>query len=279
MVRKYTSSIYNDVISDDSMRHQEGGPREDEEAGDLLTPKGGGGGVFTGDEGVIMQKQRKRGRSFRHQSSPHRFRKMTFECIEVCFQGSVRAFMEVASFVAWVNSIPGPSHAIGIRGVGTKEGPDSQELGNFVTSVLHIEGAPGRWRRRHTGFLQKRCGHRLAKEGAVKRTVGNESGTEEKDFSPVEMLENRITPSLRDVGLLEAPPTIVTSEAEGYKHRPQANCKALRPLPESLQPIISDYSSESLQHPQQRQQHSQLFPPVSADDGDESNSHLSNERP
>ena len=64
-------------------------------------------------------------------------------------------------------------------------------------------------------------------------------------------------------------PTIVTSEAEGYKYRSQANCKALRPLPESLQPILSAYSSESLQHPQQRQQPSQLFPPISADDGDD----------
>ena len=78
-----------------------------------------------GDEEVIMQKQRKRGRSFKRQSSPLRSRKMTFECIEVCFQGSVRAFMEVSSFVAWVNSIPGPSLVIGIRGVGAKEGPDS----------------------------------------------------------------------------------------------------------------------------------------------------------
>ena len=83
------------------------------------------------------------------------------------------------------------------------------------------------------------------------------------------MLESRITPSLRDVGLQEAPPTIVTSEAEGYKYRPQADCRRLRPLPKSLQPILSVYSSESLQHPQQHQQQSQLFPPVSADDGDD----------
>ena len=103
----------------------------------------------------------------------------------------------------------------------------------------------------------------------MKRMAGNESGREEKDFSPTEMLEKRITSSLRDVGLQEAPPTSVTSEAEGYKYRPQANCKALRPLPESLQPILSAYSSESLQHPQQRQQTSQLFPPISADDGDD----------
>ena len=88
----------------------------------------------------------------------------------------------------------------------------------------------------------------------MKRTAGNKSRREEKDFSPAEMLEKRITSSLRDVGLQEAPPTIVTSEAEGYKYRPQANCKALCPLPESLQPILSAYSSESLQHPQQRQQ-------------------------
>ena len=201
-----------------------------------------------------MQKQRKR--------------KMTFERIEVCFQGSVRAFMEVPSFVAWVHSIPGPSCIIGIQGVGAKEGPDSQELGNFVTSVLRIEGAPGHWRRCRIGFLQKQCGHHLAKEGAVKRTAGNESRKEEKDFSPAEMLENRITPSLHEVGLQEAPPTIVTSEAKVYKYRPQADCKRLRPLPELLQPILSAYSSEPLQHPQQHQQHNQLFPPVSADDGD-----------
>ena len=146
-----------------------------------------------------MQKQRKRGRSFRPRSSPHRSRKMTFERIEVCFQGSVRAFMEVPSFVAWVNSIPGPSRVIGIRDAGAKEGPDGQELGIFVTSVLRIEGTPGRWRRRRIGFLQKRCGHHLAKEGAVKRTARNESRKEEKDFSPAEILENRITPSLRNV--------------------------------------------------------------------------------
>ena len=146
-----------------------------------------GGGVSTGDEGVIMQ--RKRGRSFRRQSSHHHSRKMTFERIEVCSQGSVRAFMKVSSFIAWVNSIPRPSRGIGIRGVGDKEGPDSQELGNFVTPVLRIEGAPGCWRRRRIGFLQKRCGHRVAKEGAVKRTAGNESGGEEKDLSPAEMLK------------------------------------------------------------------------------------------
>ena len=79
--------------------------------------------------------------------------------------------------------------------------------------------------------------------------AGSESGGGEKDFSPAEMLEKQITSSLCDVGLQEAPPSIMTSEAEGYKYRPQANCKALRPLPESLQPVLSAYSSESLQHP------------------------------
>ena len=68
----------------------------------------------------------------------------------------------------------------------------------------------------------------------MKRMPGNESGREEKDFSPAEMLEKRITSSLRDVGLQEAPPTIVTSETEGHKYMPQANCKALCLLPESL---------------------------------------------
>ena len=78
----------------------------------------GGEGLSTGDEGVIMQ--RKRGGSFRRESSHHHSKKMTFERIEVCFQGSVRVFMEVSSFIAWVNSIPGPSHVIGIQGVGGK---------------------------------------------------------------------------------------------------------------------------------------------------------------
>ena len=194
---------------------------------------------------------------------------MTFERIEVCFQGSVRAFMEVSSFNAWVNSIPGPSRVIGIQGVGAKDGPDSQELGNFVTSVLRIEGAPGRWSRRRIGFLQNRCGHRLVKEGAVRRMARNESGGEEEDFSPAEMLKKTNNLSLRDVDLQEAPPSIMMPEDEGYKYRPQANCKALRPLPDSMKPILSAYSSESLQHPQQHQQSKQLFPPISADDGND----------
>ena len=140
----------NDIISNDSMDHPGEGPRDDERAGDLLTPKGG---TFTGGMEAIMQKQRKRGRTFRRQSLPHRSRKMFFECIEVSFQGSVRAFMEIPSFVDWVNSIQGPSHVIGIRVVTAKGGPDSQELSDFMISVLHIEGAPGSWRQRRIVFL------------------------------------------------------------------------------------------------------------------------------
>ena len=141
----------DDVISKDSMDHSGEGPRDDEEAGDLLTLKGG---AFTGGIEAIMQKQRKRGRSFRHQSLPHRSRKMSFERIKICFQGSVRAFMEISSFFVWVNSLQGPSQVIGIWGLSAKGGPDSQELSDLMTSVLHIEGAPGRWKRRRIGFLK-----------------------------------------------------------------------------------------------------------------------------
>ena len=101
----------------------------------------------------------------------------------------------------------------------------------------------------------------------MRRTAGNES--EGKDFSPAEMLRKINNLLLRDVDLQEAPPSFMTSEAEGYKYRPQANCKALCPLPEPTQPILSAYSSESLQHPQQHQHSSQLFLPVSADDGND----------
>ena len=134
-----------------------------------------------------MQRQRKRGKSFRHQTLPHRSRKMPFECIEICFQGSVRAFMEIPSFVAWVNSLQGPSQVLGIQGVSAKGRPDSQELSDFMTSVLHIEGAPGRWRRRRIGFLQKRCGHRLVER------------EKEENFSPVKLQKNQITPTVGDV--------------------------------------------------------------------------------
>ena len=102
----------------------------------------------------------------------------------------------------------------------------------------------------------------------LRRSAGNESEKEE-NFSPVEKQENQITPLLRDVGLQEAPPTIMTPEAERYKYSPQADATRLHPIPELLQPILSVFSSESLQHPLQHQQHIQLFPTVSADDGNE----------
>ena len=92
----------NDVIYNDSMNPQGEGLGDAEEADDLLTPEGG---MSTGGTEAIMQKQRKRGRSFRRQSLPRRPRKMSLEHIEVCFQGSVRAFMKIASFTAWVNSV------------------------------------------------------------------------------------------------------------------------------------------------------------------------------
>ena len=146
-----------------------------------------------------MQKQRKRGRSFRRQSLPHHPSKVSFERIEVCFQGSVRAFMEIPFFVNWMNSIQGPSQVIGIRGVSAKGGPDNQELSDFMTSVLNIKRAPGRWRRLRIGFLQKRCGHRLAEEGAVRRSAGKEREREE-NLSPMELQKNQITPTVADVG-------------------------------------------------------------------------------
>ena len=125
------------------MNPQGEGLGDAKEADDLLTPKGVGGGMSTGGSEAIMQKQRKRGRSFRCQSLPRRPRKMSLQHIKVCFQGSVRAFIEITPFTAWVNSVRGPSKVIGIRDVSAKSGPGNQELSDFMTSVLHIEGTPG----------------------------------------------------------------------------------------------------------------------------------------
>ena len=195
-----------------------------------------------------MQKQRKRGRSFRRQSLPHHPGKMSLEHIEVCFQDSVRAFMETASFTAWVNSIRGLSKVIGNHGVSAKSGPGNEELSDFMTSFLHIEGTPGRWQRRRIGFLQKRCGHWLKEEGEVRRTTEKARKARE-NFSPVEMQENQITITVGDVGLQEAPPIVMTSEVQGYKSSLQAEELRLCPLSDSLQPLLSVLSSESLQHP------------------------------
>ena len=101
----------------------------------------------------------------------------------------------------------------------------------------------------------------------LRRAAGNESGREEKDFSPAEMLKNTNNLSLHEVEPQEAVPSIMTSEAEGYKYRPQTNCKALRPLPESLQPILSAYSVFAT--PSTASAIQPLFPPISADDGND----------
>ena len=212
-----------------------------------------------------MQKQRKRGRSFRRQSLPLCPRKMSLERIEVCFQGSVRAFMEIASFTAWVNSIRGPSKVIGIRGVSAKSGPGNEELSDFMTSVLHIEGTPGCWRRRRTGFLQKRCGYCLTEEGAVRRTTEKARETRE-NFSPAEMQENQITLTVGDVVLQEALPIVMTSEARGNKSSLRTEKLRLCPLSESLRPLLSFLSSESLQQPLSLQQQRPNYPDLSADD-------------
>ena len=141
-----------------------------------------------------------------------------------------------------MNSIRGPSKVIGICGVSAKSGPGNEKLSDFMTSVLHIEGTPGCWRRRRIGFLQKRCGHRLTEEGAVRRTAEKARETR-KNFSSAEMQENQITPTVGDVGLKEAPPIFMTSEAQGYKSSLQAEELRLCPLSESLQPLRSSPQS------------------------------------
>ena len=146
---------------------------------------------------------------------------MLLSHIEVCFQGSVLAFQDIPSFAAWVNSVEGTSKVIGIRGVGARHGHGDPLLSHFVTLDLHIEGPPGCWRRRCIGYLQKRCGHRLAEGEAVKRTEEKARGMGEV-FRPVEKEVRRVTPSNGDVSLQEAPPTAVTSEAEGYISGPRA---------------------------------------------------------
>ena len=99
--------------------------------------------MSTGGTKANLHKQRKRGRSFRRQSLSCRPKKMSLANIEICFQGSVRAFSDIASFTAWVNSVRGPSKVIGIRGISAKSGPGNHALSD-MTSVLHIEGTPGR---------------------------------------------------------------------------------------------------------------------------------------
>ena len=147
-----------------------------------------------------------------------------------------------------MNSVRGPSKVIGICGVSAKSGPGNHALSDFMASVLHIEGTLGRWRRRRIGFLQKRCGHRLAEEGAVRSMEEKAHGTRES-FGPAELQSKRVTPKAGDVGLQEAPPIVMTSEAQVYKSSLRAEKLRLCPSPELLQPLLSVLSSESLQQP------------------------------
>ena len=86
-------------------------------------------------------------------------------------------------------------------------------------------------------------------------------------FSSAGRQENQITPTVGDVGLQEAPPTVMTSEAQGYINSQRADELRLCPISESLQPLLSVFSSKSLQHPLQQKQHCPIYPAVSAGDG------------
>ena len=88
-----------------------------------------------------------------------------------------------------------------------------------------------------------------------------------ENFSPTEMQEYQITLTVGDVGLQEAPPIVMTSEAQGYKSSLHAEELRLCPLSESLQPLLSVFSSESLQQTLALQQHRPNYPALSADDG------------
>ena len=76
----------------------------------------------------------------------------------------------------------------------------------------------------------------------MKRSAAKERKREE-NFSPAELQKNQITPTVGDVGLQEAPPTVMTSEAWGYKYSLQVDERALSSSSESLQPLLSVYSS------------------------------------
>ena len=166
-----------------------------------------------------IQKQKKRGRNFKRHSLPRRRRKMLLSHIEVCFQGSVLTFKDIPSFATWVQSVEGSSKVIGIRGVGAQQGHGDPLLSHFVTLELNLQGPPGRWQRRRIGYLCKRCGHRPIEREAVLRN-GGKTHEGEEEFRPEAEGFRRVTLSGSDVSLQEAPPTTVTSEAEGYKCDP-----------------------------------------------------------
>ena len=207
----------NDITKNDSWIPKGGRPGGVEEACDLLTPSGR---RPIGSTKANSQKQKKRGKNFRCHALPRRRWKMLLSHIEVCFQGSVLAFKDILSFVAWVNSAGGSSKVIGIRGVGGRHGHRDLLLSHFVTLELHMQGPPGCWQRRRIGYLQKQCVHRPTGREAVKRTRGKEREAG-KLHRPVEEGVRRVSPSSSDVSLQEAPPTAMTSEADGYISDPQ----------------------------------------------------------
>ena len=102
----------------------------------------------------------------------------------------------------------------------------------------------------------------------VRRSARKEREREE-NFSPTELQKNQITSTVDDVGLQEAPPIVIMSEARVYKYSLQTNERALCPLPELLPLHFSVLSSESLQHPLQQQQHRLIYPAISADEGND----------
>ena len=152
--------------------------------------------------------------------------------IEVCLQGSVLAFEDIPSFATWVHSVEGSSKVIGIRVIGAQHGHGNPLLSHFVTLELHLQGC---WKRRRIGYLQKRCGHRLIGREAGKRTRGEASETGE--LSRLVEGVRCVTPGSSDVSLQEAPPTTVTSEAEGYISGPQGQRERLCP-PQQSSPVL-----------------------------------------
>ena len=68
-----------------------------------------------------------------------------------------------------------------------------------------------------------------------------------KTFRLVEEEDRRVTPGNDDVGLQEAPPTVVMSEAVGYIRDPQAQGVRLCPSQESSSNLLSLLSRK--QHP------------------------------
>ena len=215
------------------------------EEGNSLTTNGGRPIGSTTDK-IKKKIKKKKDKNFKRHSLSRRRRKMLLSHIEVCFQGSVLAFKDVASFPTWVQSIQGSSKVIGICGVGAQHGFGDPLLSHFVTLELHLQGPPGYWQRRRIGYLRKRCGHRSIEEEAVKRD--EEKASEEvQEFRPVAESFRHVAESFSDVNLQKAPPTAVTSETAGYKYDPRAKeerlCQSQRSslnlslLPDQQQPL------------------------------------------